>query len=291
MATKTARQSDPPRIQRTPPVRATPMRIGAGFEALGFRQEAFDGLMDPIVMVDHYTMSEPTFGVHPHAGMSAVSVLFEDSVGRFRNRDSLGNDIDLLPGDLYWLEAGRGVLHDESPRPGSVIHGLQIFVNLPSRLRHDAPESLHVGAAQMPVIEGAGHRVRVVLGETRGVVGAASPALPLTILDGNLDLGGSYSHPLGGGQAAWVHVVGGEAELAVDGVSQPLRSNESVALRTNAADSSVEIRSEGGAQFVLLQGAPLREPFVQRGPFVMSTSAELDAVAAAHAAGELGSLR
>ncbi|MEM7519052.1 MAG: pirin family protein, partial [Planctomycetota bacterium] len=174
----------------TDPVRGRRVEIGAGFSALSFDHKEFDGLMDPLVMVDHFTMSEPTFGPHPHAGMSAVSVLFEDSRGFFHNRDSLGHDIDLGPGDLYWLKAGRGAVHDESPRPGARTHALQVFVNLPAADKRDAPDSLHVRADEMPELRGEGYRVRVVLGGSNGVSGSRSPALPLTILDIHLDAGG-----------------------------------------------------------------------------------------------------
>ena len=76
--------------------------------------------------------------------MSAVSLIFEDSEGRFHNRDSLGNDFDLQPGDLYWLSAGSGAVHDEAPREHSRIHGLQVFVNVPQAQRFNAPSSLLV---------------------------------------------------------------------------------------------------------------------------------------------------
>ena len=72
--------------------------VGEGFSAHSFRHTDYAGLMDPLIMVDHYTMSKPTFGAHPHAGLAAVSLLFEDSEGQFRNRDSMGNDFDLLAG-------------------------------------------------------------------------------------------------------------------------------------------------------------------------------------------------
>ncbi|SIS88993.1 hypothetical protein SAMN05421759_105144 [Roseivivax lentus] len=108
------------------------MTRGTGFEALSFVHRQLDGLMDPLIMVDHFTMTEPTFSPHAHAGISAVSVLFADSTGSFRNRDSLGNDIELAPGDLYWLTTARGAVHDEAPTPGSQTHALQIFVNLPA---------------------------------------------------------------------------------------------------------------------------------------------------------------
>jgi len=87
------------------------IKIGDGFEAQSYQHADFEGLMDPLIMVDHFVMTQPTFGTHAHAGLSAVTVMFEDSEGAFRNRDSLGNDLDLAPGDLYWFKAARGALH------------------------------------------------------------------------------------------------------------------------------------------------------------------------------------
>lgn len=272
------------------PTHARPLRIGDGFEALSFGHEQFHGLMDPLVMVDHFTMTEPTFGTHPHAGMSAVSVLFEDSQGRFHNRDSLGNDLDLLPGDLYWLKAGRGAVHEEAPLPGARTHALQIFVNLPARAKRDAPASLHVRAATMPVIDRDGARVRVVLGETRGVVGASSPALPLTILDVQLRAGSGYVHDIPPGHGVWLHSVRGDASVRVRGGTTHLARHAAMALRNGGEKTALEIRSTAGSQVVLLQGQPIDERFVQQGPFVMSSREELRAVAAEHAAGRLGSI-
>ena len=272
------------------PTHAKPLRIGGGFEALSFQHEQFHGLMDPLVMVDHFTMTAPTFGAHPHAGMSAVSVLFEDSEGRFHNRDSLGNDLDLLPGDLYWLKAGRGAVHDEAPLPGARTHALQVFVNLPARMKHDAPDALHVPGATMPVITGDGHRVRVVLGKTRGVIGAASPALPLTILDVQLEAGSSYTHDVPASHGAWLHAVRGDADVRIDGRTTQLAEHEAMALRGGTTRAALEIHSNASSQVVLLQGFPIDEHFVQQGPFVLSTYDELGAVAADHAAGRLGSI-
>ena len=118
------------------PLHGADLSIGHGFQARSYRAVEIGELMDPLVMVDHYVMTEPTFGAHPHAGLSAVSLLFEDSEGLFRNRDSLGNDFDLAPGDLYWLKAGSGAVHDECPRVNARTHGLQVFVNVPQSQRY-----------------------------------------------------------------------------------------------------------------------------------------------------------
>lgn len=274
----------------TEPVLGRRLQIGAGFSALGFGHESFHGLMDPLVMVDHFTMREPTFGPHPHAGMSAVSILFEDSEGRFSNRDSLGNDVDLMPGDLYWLKAGRGAVHDEKPRPGSRIHALQVFVNLPSRSKQQAPEALHVEASDMPVLRADGFAVRIVLGRSNGVQGARSPALPMTILDARLSPGGRFVHEMPADTDAWLLAVGGDAQIAVAGSTIALREGFAVAVRSGPTTLPLAMTSAGGAHLAMLQGHPIRERFVQQGPFVMSNTAELAAVAAAHAAGRLGSI-
>ncbi len=263
------------------------MTRGEGFEALSFTHRQLDGLMDPLIMVDHFTMTQPTFGPHAHAGLSAVSVLFEDSTGSFRNRDSLGNDIELAPGDLYWLTAARGAVHDEAPTHGSRTHALQIFVNLPAAWKLEAPSSLHVAATDMPVIEGPGHRFRVMAGTSNGVVGATPPALPFTILDIALPPNGGFTHRVDPGCATWLHIIRGEIEVDLDGTRHRLGSDE--ALAAHGAEEARLLSGEGG-QAVLLSGMPLREPFMQKGPFAMSDPDQLAAVIAAHAAGELGTV-
>jgi redox-sensitive bicupin YhaK (pirin superfamily) len=250
--------------------------------------------MDPLVLVDHYVMTEPTFGTHPHAGLSAVSLIFLDSEGRFHNRDSLGNDFDLLPGDLYWLKAGRGALHNESPREGSQIHGLQVFVNVPQEFRYEEPSSLLVRWQDMPVISNSQHSVRVALGESNGVVGAKSPGLPMTILDGQLVHNGSFEHELTSGRNAWVHAIDGEIDVAVLANGAKLRKGQAIAIDNSESGESITVRvsasSHSQAQFALLDGQAIKEPFVQRGPFVMNSTDEIEAINQAFDEGRFGSI-
>src|SRR5262245_58362662 len=103
-------------------------QIGNGFTAWHFSEEMFDGTMDPLLMVDHFVMTGPTFEPHLHAGISAVTALFEDSQGHFLNRDTLGQNIALKAGDLYWLAAASGAAHEERPEEGARVHALQVFV-------------------------------------------------------------------------------------------------------------------------------------------------------------------
>jgi redox-sensitive bicupin YhaK (pirin superfamily) len=280
-------QSHKPQAAITKSQLGEKMTRGDGFEALSFIHRQLDGLMDPLIMVDHFNMSEPTFGPHAHAGISAVSLLFEDSTGSFRNKDSLGNDIELAPGDLYWLKAARGAVHDEAPTAGSRTHALQIFVNLPAAQKQDEPSARHVPAAEMPVIESPGYRVRVMTGKSNGVVGATPPAMPFTILDIALQAKGSFTHRTDPGDATWLHVIRGKIEVELDGTRHRLSSD--AALAAHGTDE-IRLLSDAGGQAVLLSGAPLREPFVQKGPFAMRDVDQLAAVIAAYEAGELGTV-
>ncbi len=272
------------------PISGKSISIGTGFKASSFKHAMFDGLMDPLVMVDHYLMGEPTFGAHPHAGMSAVTVLFEDSCGVFNNRDSLGNDINLGAGDLYWLKAGSGAVHDEKPLHGALAHGLQMFVNLPAHMKHDDPEALHVKAREMPVIEGNGARARLVSGESNGVIGAISPALPLTILDVKIDEGGRFEHTVVSGHCQWILAVDRPIEVTVGNQPVTLPACEALAISARQNPVTLTLRTSVESHAVIVTGEPIAEPFVQRGPFVMSNEAEIAEIEAAYRAGRLGKL-
>ncbi|MCR9126986.1 MAG: pirin family protein [Rhodobacteraceae bacterium] len=264
-----------------------PLRIGDGFQAQTYRHAEFRGLMDPLIMVDHFFMTEPTFGTHAHAGLSAVTVMFEDSQGAFRNRDSLGNDVDLAPGDLYWFKAARGALHNEATRPGARTHALQVFVNLSAEHRHDAPEAFHLAAADIPRLQGNHATARLVLGHADGVAGATAPDIPLTLLDIDLQAGGRFTHQGDSEHHAWILPVAGAATVTWDAGSADLRPGKAIAF---AGATNISFSSEDGAHAVLFRAPPLREAFVQRGPFAMGNAAELDAIEADYSAGRLGSI-
>ncbi len=261
--------------------------IGGGFSAKSYRHSEFQGLMDPLIMVDHFVMTKPTFGTHAHAGLSAVTVMFEDSEGAFRNRDSLGNDIDLAPGDLYCFKAARGAIHNEEPRPGARTHALQVFVNLPAEKRHDAPAAFHLAAKDIPNLSGDRANARLVLGESKGVTGAPAPDVPLTLLDIDIQAGGQFAHQGESGQHAWILAIKGASTVTWNAASTDLQPGTAIAL---AGAIDISISSELGAHVVLFRGHPLRQAFVQRGPFAMGNAAELDAVEADYRAGRLGSI-
>ena len=273
------------------PVVGNTLRIGTGFSGLGFRHNQFDGKLDPMIMVDHYTMTSPTFGAHPHAGLSAVSILFEDTQGKFNNRDSLGNDFDIEAGDLYWLNAGSGAIHDEAPRPGASIHGLQVFVNLPAHLKQQAPSSLHIKRENMPTLTGEGYRVRLVLGESNENKAQQESVWPVTILDGYADTRAQFNHQVQTGFNTWVYAVEGDIDVLVNGQTLTLKQGTSMSFTFDEMSLlSIKGTVNSESHFVVMSGQPINEPFVQQGPFAMSSQQEIDAVITRYEAGEFGKL-
>jgi len=275
--------------QTSKTVQATPFEVGKGFSARQFRHKEFDGLMDPLLMVDDYTMTEPTFGTHPHAGIAAVSLLFEESRGEFFNHDSLGNHLALGAGDLYWLNAGRGAMHDESPLPGAArIRGLQIFVKLSAHRAAREPSSQHVPAASIPVLSEPGLRVRVAAGETQGIRGYQAPE-PVTLLDGRLDGGSRFAHDLETGQSVWVYAEEGELTIKLEGEARHLQAGQAVAVQVDEAQQ-VEVSGVRHSHFVLIAANPHREPFVQEGPFALASEEEVAQARQDAKAGRMGTV-
>jgi len=271
------------------PVSGIPHTIGDGFTAHHFSEEMFDGEMDPLLMVDHFVMAEPTFEPHLHAGISAVTAMFEDSVGDFLNRDTLGHTIALKAGDLYWLAAASGAAHEERPAAGARTHALQIFVNLPARLKTEPARSLHVRAEEVPVLAGQGHRVRVLLGRSGGVVGAGGTPQETTMLDGVLGAAGRFRHSLAEGHQAWIYAVSGRLVAHCQDEACLLEPGSAMTVAAGPG-ADIVLAAAAPAHFVLIAAKPIRETFVKHGPLVMSTAADVRQTLARYADGRFGQI-
>ncbi|KYH03373.1 pirin [Bradyrhizobium sp. DOA1] len=266
---------------------ARPHSIGDGYTAHHFSEEMFGGKMDPLLMVDDFVMSAPTFAPHLHAGISAVTVIFEDSAGEFINRDTLGHNVALRAGDLYWLVAASGAVHEERPAQGAMIHALQIFVNLPRHLKHEPARALHVCAEEVPVLTGRGHRVRVLLGRTGTAVGAEDTPEEMTMLDGVLDAGGRFAHRLPEGRQAWIYAVSGSLVVHHEDDHRTLNATHATTVEAGP-ETDIVMEATLPAHFVLMAAKPIREAFVKHGPLVTSTEADVRQTLASYAEGEFG---
>lgn len=316
-------------IRLSPPVGRPCEPAGDACATRQFRYTDFPQGMSPLVLAEHFIMSGPAFAPHPHAGMSAVTLLLEDTRGVLRSRDSLRNDHEIRAGDLHWTVAGRGILHDQQPVGQARLNGLRFYVNLPQRLKTLAPEVALLRAWEMPVLQSDAGRVRVVSGRYDGWDAPLATPEPLLILDGWLRPGASRLVPLPAGWNAWLYAVHGELgvrarhEITPPPPRPPVEAAPPIPVARfrpgtrpataarRAADPGFAILSPGAAltatadregllqllaagapaHFILVAGAAIDEPVIQRGPFVMTDARALAQAIAAYEAGEFGQLR
>lgn len=254
------------------------------------------GLIDPFIGVDLFHMPQNFFLPHPHGGMSAVTLLLDDSPGGVINRDSLGDHSTIRPGDLHWTQAGRGIVHEETPsQPGRAAIGLQIFVNMARSHKQDPAAVFKVDRADMPVWQGPGVQVKVAAGSFGGLNSpiAADPrwATHVDLLAITLEPDSRIDLPVDNAANGFLIVTAGSLQAN----DEAARADQTVVLSpapTDAAGRSVLTLNSGasGAHAVLLAGVPLREPVVPYGPFVGNSRQDIAAYAQAFQRGDMGLL-
>jgi redox-sensitive bicupin YhaK (pirin superfamily) len=265
-----------------------PMKHGSGFEARGIRGD--HRLMDPFLMADHYRMSEPTFGPHPHAGFSAVTYMFDDAATGFNNRDSRGDSSVIRPGDTHWTVAGAGVVHDEVPvENGKVAHGLQIFVNLAAKDKHMPPAAIHIRHENMPLVtQAGGAHVKVAFGayddgEKKIAAVAALPS-EVSLLDVSASADDSFRYLVPEGSNAFALVIRGSIKVSDESV------DEGQAVAFGRSGGALAFTAANDVQVAVFIGKPFDEPVVRHGPFAMTNQDDIDRAIADYQAGRMGSL-
>ena len=212
---------------------------------------------------------------HPHIGLATVTYLFE---GEILHRDSLGTVQPIRPGDVNWMTAGRGIVHSERTpdelRPsGSRVSGIQLWVGLPSADEEMAPGFVHVGAAQLPLIQEKGMRLRVIIGDWEGSRSPVPTRSPMFYADARLDAGARLTLPAHYAERA-AYVIEG----AIEHVGKTFAAGELAVFRA-LADADLAARAH--ARVLLLGGEPLDGPRFLWWNFVASRKERL-----AHAAEE-----
>lgn len=232
--------------------------------------------LDPFLLLDHFSSDNPEdylagFPRHPHRGIETVTYLL---AGAVRHGDSLGNRGTIEGGDVQWMTAGRGILHEEFPEPrDGRMDGFQLWVNLPARLKLCPPRYQDFRASAIPTATTPdGARVRVVAGRVGEVTGPVSEIAARPIfLDAELPPGARFEHAIPDGHAAFAYLFRGEARI---GGGEPIGSPRLAVLGEEGA--LVATAGAAGARFLLCAGQPFHEPIARYGPFVMNTRAEIE---------------
>jgi redox-sensitive bicupin YhaK (pirin superfamily) len=274
---------------------AKPTLEGAGVHlrrAFGFGNTSD---FDPFLLLDDFRNDIPEdyeagFPWHPHRGIETITYVL---AGTVEHSDSMGNSGTIGAGDVQWMTAGSGIIHQEMPKGDAAgrMHGFQLWANLPASLKMTPPRYQEVKASQIPIVtEDDGTRVRVVCGRYRDTKGpvegvAADPIY----LDVSVPPGKRKSLPVKATRNAFAYVFAGAGKfcnasgpLAVptEGVGwadtkpPPDAGNRSLVLFDSGDDVSVQV-GDDGIRFLLISGEPLREPVAWYGPIVMNTQEEL----------------
>jgi quercetin 2,3-dioxygenase len=257
-----------------------PTSDGAGVQlARSIATPTLDHL-DPFFLFDHFGSENPDdyiagFPMHPHRGIETITYMLDGDVS---HRDSIGNSGVIGAGDVQWMTAGRGILHEEMPHAGPKrLDGFQIWVNLPRKLKMTTPRYQDVPAAKIPELAlPGGGRVRVVAGEVDGVSGAVREIFAgPTYLDVALGAGQRFEQPVPRGHTSILYVFRGEVTI---GGASPGHGNAVPSPRLAILGDGDVVRVHAGsapARFLLLSAQPLHEPAVRWGPFVMNTQEEI----------------
>lgn len=271
--------------------------VGDGFPVRNlFPSNDLDREVDPFLMLDYagpqlFSATDHPRGVgeHPHRGFETVTIMYEGAVA---HRDSAGNSGVIGPGDVQWMTAASGIVHEEMheknwAKKGGTFHAIQLWVNLPKTHKMSRPVYQTILDTDIPAIDledGAG-RLRVIAGSFQGRRGPARTFTPIELYDLQLKAGKDISLTMSTEHNTAVFVLQGRA--SANG-SQAAGEAELIVLKRNGSQVTIEAKED--SRLLIMSGKPIEEPIARYGPFVMNTKAELIEAVQDYQAGKMGHL-
>lgn len=257
--------------------------VGDGFHVHGmFNYQETHKNLDPFLMMDYaapqsFPVNASTahrgVGEHPHRGFETVTIAYQ---GEVEHRDSAGGGGVIGTGDVQWMTAGAGLMHEEFhseafSKAGGIFEMVQLWVNLPAKDKMTAPRYQAITKAQIPEVDLQGAGIaRLIAGELDGTQGAASTFSPVNLWDVRLKAGHQHTFTIPESHNLLVLVLEGTIQINEEHIA---RSAELVTFHRGGSD--VKIVANNDAKILILSGEPLNEPIVGYGPFVMNSREEI----------------
>lgn len=256
--------------------------VGDGFPVRTMISHHVQGQhVNPFIMLDYAgpTQFQPTekrrgVGEHPHKGFETVTIVYE---GEVKHRDSTGSGGLIGPGDVQWMTAGSGILHEEYHSPAFAAKGgnfemAQLWVNLPARHKSTKPGYQTLLDADIPSVDlpGGAGQMRVIAGSYSDWQGPASTFTPINIWDVRLGQGKSFTFDVLEGHTLSILVLSGAVLINGQDIA---REAQTVLLASEGGEVAIEANSD--SKLLVLSGEPIDEPVVAQGPFVMNTEGEI----------------
>jgi len=236
--------------------------------------------VDPFLLFDHFASDNPAdylagFPMHPHRGIETVTYML---AGAVRHRDSIGNAGTIEAGDVQWMTAGGGIMHEEMPEARSgKMAGFQLWVNLPARLKMTHPKYQEIPSAVIPIVTRSdGTQIKVIAGSSDGTTGPVTEiAAKPTYLDVTVPPDTSFLQPVETGHAALAYVFEGNGAFGVTPDSDGQSLTHPTLVVFGDGDHIVVRTADSPVQFLFISGQPLYESIARYGPFVMNTREEI----------------
>jgi redox-sensitive bicupin YhaK (pirin superfamily) len=276
--------------------------VGNGFpvRTLFFYQQ-LGKEMSPFLMLDLAGPAEfaPTterkgVGSHPHRGFETVTIVYD---GEVSHKDSTGQGGTIGPGEVQWMTAGSGILHqefhsDDFAKRGGVLQMVQLWVNLPAKDKMTAPAYQAILSKSIPEIKlsNSGGSIRVIAGEHEGHVGPAKTFTPMNVFDVRLKKGEELVLPVADGWNTSVLVLRGSLRGVGSHNDQDAIAKDAKMLVFSQDGEDIKIKALEDSVALLLSGEPIDEPIVGQGPFVMNTREEIDQAISDFNRGAFGSI-
>ena len=229
-------------------------------------------MLDPFLLLDEFGSDNPKdyiagFPPHPHRGFETITYMLN---GKFRHKDSAGNEGFLTDGSVQWMTAGKGVIHSEMPeQTDGLIRGFQLWLNLPKEKKMISPKYNDIDVDEIPVVDFVNAKVKIISGELSGVHGPGKPHTGMLYFDISLNVGSDLILPIENGWNSFIYVYGGSVNILDKQISKSH-------LAVLSQDGDLKLHSnEREAYFILVAGEPLNEPVARGGPFVMNTKGEV----------------
>jgi redox-sensitive bicupin YhaK (pirin superfamily) len=228
--------------------------------------------LDPFLLLDHFGSDNSEdyikgFPWHPHRGMETVTYMW---AGEVEHGDSMDNKGVIKSGDVQWMTAGSGIIHQEMPQKYSgLMQGFQLWVNLPAKKKMVDPKYRGILKEQIPMVQKDGLKIKVIAGKMDGIQGPVRDlAIDIEYFDIELAPGKAFEHATAKDDTVFAYVVEGAVEVQGKNIMQ----GQCVVF---GKGDSVKICSTKGSHFLFVSGKPLNEPVAWRGPIVMNTQEEL----------------
>ncbi len=224
---------------------------------------------DPFLMMAEDWFRRGTFAEHPHRGIETVTYVISGRMGHYDNKTGTGGVLG--PGDVQWMTAGHGVIHQEDPLPDELVHSLQLWVNLPKDQKLMAPSYQDLPHGRMPVKHDRGITIRLYSGRMAGLEAPTHNVVPVTMAEILLEASRSVTLDIAPEHQGFLYLLEGSGRL---GANAHPADTGTVCWMSTAGDT-LTIEAESPLRALIWTGRPLHQPVVAYGPFVMTTYEEI----------------